>query len=180
MLTDEQYETKEIFLDDPSKKEIFKTYHGYKVYWRCRFCGHWIFKRQYCNAFCQMEFKKLACRFPSHFIERPFSYPEYDPSVIKYGEAETQKIEDKMRKRLARELLNSEGLSLFRALKPEFKNQSMGLLNRLEKLAIRVIVKRHNYNLSFCSKILGITRHTLYDKLKRYNIPIERKPISDE
>ena len=56
--------------------------------------------------------------------------------------------------------------------KPSSKplHQSEMTLAEMEKKAILESLKRNNNNLSVVAKNLGITRQTLYNKLRKYNL----------
>ena len=43
-------------------------------------------------------------------------------------------------------------------------------LEEMEKKLIAVSIKKHDNNLSLVASKLGITRHTLYNKLKKYDL----------
>ncbi|MFA9399365.1 MAG: helix-turn-helix domain-containing protein, partial [Clostridiaceae bacterium] len=49
-------------------------------------------------------------------------------------------------------------------------NKNNVTLEELEKQAIKEALESHNHNMSRIAKTLGITRATLYSKIKKYNI----------
>ena len=51
------------------------------------------------------------------------------------------------------------------------------LLKEAEKQTIMEVIETMGYNISKASKLLGISRATLYKKFKQYNIPISRTSV---
>ena len=44
----------------------------------------------------------------------------------------------------------------------------------MEKLAIADTLVEYNYNLAKAARALGISRATLYNKIKKYKLPVQR------
>ena len=51
------------------------------------------------------------------------------------------------------------------------------LLEEAEKQTIKEVIESMEFNISKASKLLGISRATLYKKFKKYNIPISREYV---
>ncbi|MBW1785724.1 MAG: sigma-54-dependent Fis family transcriptional regulator [Deltaproteobacteria bacterium] len=65
--------------------------------------------------------------------------------------------------------IQPEDLPIFR---PEYKaTEESKSLEEMEKAHIRIILQENHWNVSKSAEILGIDRSTLYNKIKRYNIP---------
>lgn len=54
------------------------------------------------------------------------------------------------------------------------RETGQGYLEEVEKQAIAIIIEESGRNISTASKRLGISRATLYNKLKKYNLPLDR------
>ncbi|RLE01808.1 MAG: DNA-binding response regulator, partial [Candidatus Aminicenantes bacterium] len=64
-------------------------------------------------------------------------------------------------------------LPLESRIPPSIRNK-LASLDELEKEYIIFLLKKTNNNLRQTAKILNISRTTLYHKIKKYNIPLER------
>jgi transcriptional regulator of acetoin/glycerol metabolism len=59
----------------------------------------------------------------------------------------------------------------------EVADPHMAPLEEVEKQAIMQIIKELGFNLSKASRTLGISRATLYNKIKKYGLPIQRPSV---
>jgi DNA-binding NtrC family response regulator len=54
------------------------------------------------------------------------------------------------------------------------RSSSLGYLEEVEKQAIADVIRETGYNLSTASRKLGISRATLYNKIKKYRLALNR------
>jgi DNA-binding NtrC family response regulator len=69
------------------------------------------------------------------------------------------------------------GLPLIKTKIVPVSNSGGALLEEAEKQTIIEVTESLGYNMSQASKLLGISRATLYKKFKQYNIPISRSSV---
>lgn len=67
-------------------------------------------------------------------------------------------------------ILNESSFTLINNYSDEDLNFQNGTLEEMEKAMILVSIKKENGNMTNVSRNLGISRQTLYNKLKRYDI----------
>jgi transcriptional regulator of acetoin/glycerol metabolism len=58
----------------------------------------------------------------------------------------------------------------FKAMPPEYENIFEGTIEDLEKKMIERGLQKNRHNLTAVAEQLGITRQTLYNKIKKYNL----------
>jgi len=69
------------------------------------------------------------------------------------------------------------GILTLRKNRTVFREHREALLDEVERQTITEIIQEMGFNISRASKVLGITRSTLYKKIKKYNISICRQGV---
>ncbi|MCB2147582.1 MAG: sigma 54-interacting transcriptional regulator [Deltaproteobacteria bacterium] len=115
---------------------------------------------------CRQTFKKPKVQFSSEAENILRQYPW--PGNVR----ELENVVERAVNFVDKNLITPEHLDLIVSEKADFDQAACGssLLEEAEKRIIAETMKKTNHNIAGASKMLGITRPTLYRKLKKYNL----------